>query len=283
MQKHHVRTVAARILVGMALALGDSLSAHEEGAHFSGAIVDPLEVHHAHIEDEQRINFGSAEDAVRPDGTKKTAIESSLEIATAWDANFRWGTELFIPISNATGDGSLRVGDMELWALKHAFINDSETIMTGVLGLVVPTGNEAKGLGEGETFFAPHLLLDKARDNWFLGVNLATEINTGDISETDFDYSAVISYSWISGTVTRAATRPAQSWVPSLSTEFLGSKPLNGEAASTAILPGLNFWHTRSGWTLRTGVKIPLSDERENERLLMVQLGNHLNWSRLRK
>lgn len=33
------------------------LYAHEEGAPFSGAIIEPLEVHHAHIEDEQKFNL----------------------------------------------------------------------------------------------------------------------------------------------------------------------------------------------------------------------------------
>ena len=33
------------------------LFAHEEGAPFSAAIIDPLIVHHAHLEDEQRLNF----------------------------------------------------------------------------------------------------------------------------------------------------------------------------------------------------------------------------------
>lgn len=31
--------------------------AHEPGAPFSDAIVDPLVLHHAHIENEERINF----------------------------------------------------------------------------------------------------------------------------------------------------------------------------------------------------------------------------------
>lgn len=38
-------------------ALAGPLGAHETGAPFSGAIIDPLVLHHAHIEDEQRINF----------------------------------------------------------------------------------------------------------------------------------------------------------------------------------------------------------------------------------
>ena len=33
------------------------LFGHEEGAPFSGAIPEPIIVHHAHIEDEQRLNF----------------------------------------------------------------------------------------------------------------------------------------------------------------------------------------------------------------------------------
>jgi hypothetical protein len=33
------------------------LGAHEEGAPFSGAILDPVLLHHAHIENEQRLKL----------------------------------------------------------------------------------------------------------------------------------------------------------------------------------------------------------------------------------
>ena len=45
------------LLLGGIIFYAQIVYSHEVGAPFSGAIIDPLEVHHAHIEDEQRLNF----------------------------------------------------------------------------------------------------------------------------------------------------------------------------------------------------------------------------------
>lgn len=50
------------------LAAPGFLEAHEEGAPFSGVIIDPPFLHHAHIENEQRLNFFALQGV--PDATK---------------------------------------------------------------------------------------------------------------------------------------------------------------------------------------------------------------------
>ena len=66
--------------------LGPSMAApglrrHEERAPFSGAIIDPLKVHHAPIEDEQRVNLFLADDQRTSDGRSPDAFTASLELA----------------------------------------------------------------------------------------------------------------------------------------------------------------------------------------------------------
>ena len=56
-------------------------AAHEEGAPFSGAIIEPLVNHHAHIENEQRLNSFSLNGMVDEDGNKRSGFVQSLELA----------------------------------------------------------------------------------------------------------------------------------------------------------------------------------------------------------
>jgi len=76
--------------------------AHEEGAPFSSAIIDPLLVHHAHLEDEQRLNMFLSKGFKRADGKKRFVFMNKYELAIAKD--FTWGAEIFVPFS--TGGGS---------------------------------------------------------------------------------------------------------------------------------------------------------------------------------
>ena len=83
---------------GLLFLVANMMHAHQDGAKFSGAIIEPLKVHHAHIENEQRINVdylnGYAGDKSR------TAFASSLELAFNWNDTFTWGSEILIPYSN---------------------------------------------------------------------------------------------------------------------------------------------------------------------------------------
>jgi len=54
----------------LALLVPVIVPAHQEGAKFSGALIDSLTVHHAHIEDEQRLNFSFLKDFENDRGEK---------------------------------------------------------------------------------------------------------------------------------------------------------------------------------------------------------------------
>lgn len=204
-------------------------SSHQEGAHFSGAIIEPIRVHHAHIEDEQRLNFGWV-DGLRTDEGKRGAFDANLELAAAWGSEFRFGSEIVIPFSNTGNDrNTFGIGDIEFWPIKYAFINQPETILTGVLSFVLPTGSESRGLGGGSTGIGGLLFFDRAYKNWFFGFNAEIERTVTGESEAEAELATVISYSFIRGTQGMAPTSPSQRFVPALSLELVSEFGLKGE------------------------------------------------------
>ncbi len=262
---------------------------HEEGAPFSGAIIDPLEVHHAHIENEQRINFALLDHIVEFEGeepervqTVKDAFTQTLELAWA-DPTFRYGMEVFIPFSNEgeeSGDRQYGLGDIKLQPIKYAFLIRPETIISGNIELTLPTGDESKSLGKGNTKIAPHILIDQAWGNWYVGLNQAIEFELEKDRNVAYEYKGVWAYSFIVDTKDVAPARPKQEIVPQISLEFLGESVIEGEGKpETSILPGINLWNPKSGWALRFGIQIPLSEAREGEQVYLIQFGNHLKWN----
>ena len=268
------------ILLALLFFVSAKIFAHEKGAPFSGAIIDPLRVHHGHIENEQRLNsfyfngFGS-----------NSGFSNSYEIAFRWNKKFNFGSEMLIPFSNSGINNEYGIGDIELWPIKYAFINDPQTIFTGVLNLNIPTGNTFKGLGEGNTTLGGLLFLDHAYRNWFFGLNTEMVTNVAGTSQTKMELSSVMSYSFIKGTGTdMAASEPDQKIVPALSMELISESVLGGSGAGNnlvTIIPGLNIELPKSRFQFRIGAEIPLSVERTSDYTFIFQIGNHLNWGKM--
>ena len=279
-----MRRRAIRLVVGVAFFGAAPVYAHEEGANFSGAIIEPLRVHHAHIEDEQRLNFGWIDD-FRSDEGKRGAFSSSIELAAAWDSDFRVGSEIFIPFSNTGGDrDTFGIGDIEFWPVKYAFINRPDTILTGVLSFELPTGSESRGLGEGNTGIGGLLFFDHAYKNWFFGFNGEIGHTVSGERETDAELAAVVSYSFIRGTQRIAPTVPSQRFVPALSLEVVSGFGLEGEEEGetrVSMVPGVHVWHPSSGWAARLGVEVPVSDRRTNDFTVLFQVGTHFDWTKM--
>lgn len=278
-------------IVGIALLAGSllrptSAAAHQEGAPFSGAIIEPLKVHHAHIEDEQRLNFATVRRFRNEEGAEWTGFSNSLELAGAWGGDFRLGSEVFIPFSNLGSErGRYGIGDIEFWPLKWAFINKPEQIWTGVLAFTLPTGSELKGLGEGSTKIGPHFFLDHTWRNWFFGYNAEYAASISGHAESELETSGVVSYSFIKETGNGIApSRPRQAVVPALSLELLSGSVLSGKEKGeneVSVLPGFHLWHPSSGWGLRVGIDVPVSRDKRNDYAVQFQVGNHFAWSKL--
>jgi hypothetical protein len=265
------------------------LAAHEEGAPFSGAIIDPPILHHAHIENEQRINFFVMRGVRDGAGRKRTGYEGELELAYG-SKNFRYGFEVFAPFSSLPDpDGSGRetgIGDIEVRPLKYALLMKPDFVLSTATAVGLPTGSESRGLGSGNTALSQLLFADKAFGNWGAMANLGIGGNVAGEKESWFEYGVGLSYSFIRGVRFGdiAPSRPEQRWVLQPSVEFVGERVLQGDEAgenSTSLIPGLTLWHTRSGWQLRAGVLIPTSGPREADHVFLIQIGNHLNWGAL--
>ena len=110
--------------------------AHQDSAPFSGAISELIKVHHAHIEDEQSINFSFYDDFQKEeDSEKRSAFETTLEFGIAWADDFSFGSEFSIPFSDTgTNDNQYELGDIEIMPIKYAFLNQPETVLTGGRG-----------------------------------------------------------------------------------------------------------------------------------------------------
>lgn len=271
------------------LPLVTRLQAHEEGAPFSGAIIDPPILHHAHIENEQRLNFFVMRGVRDGAGRKRTGYEAELELAYA-SKDFRYGFEVFAPFSSLPDpDGEGRatgIGDIEVRPLKYAFLMKPDFVLSTATAVGLPTGSESRGLGSGNTSLSQLLFADKAVGNWGAGLNLGFGGNVAGEKESWFEYGVGLSYSFIRGVKfgDLAPARPEQKWVLAPSVEFIGERILQGDAAgehSTSLIPGLTLWHTRSGWQLRAGVVFPTSGPREADHMFLIQIGNHLNWGAL--
>ena len=122
--KNSSRNLCTLLLAGT-ITTPALLFAHELGAPFSGAILDPTILHHAHIENEQRFNFFALQGMTDHNGVKHFGYQGELELAYG-SPSYRYGFELFLPVSNlAAPDGQGRVmglGDMEVRPLKYALL-----------------------------------------------------------------------------------------------------------------------------------------------------------------
>lgn len=283
------RFISAAVTVGALIGATVSAFAHEEGAPFSGAIIDPLVLHHAHIENEQRFNFFNAFGVQDGTGRKRNAYEGEFELAYA-SPNFRYGFELFVPVSSIPSANSngreTGLGDIEFRPLKLALYNSPAVVVSTATAFRAPTGSERRGLGGGEWGGTQFLFADVARGNWFFGANLGVETSLTGPRETGLEYGVAVSYSFIHATERGglAAPQPQQKWVISPSLELLGTRGFQGTAAgqnSVSLIPGLTFWHTHSGWQIHVGVATPVSGRRDSDATLLIQIGNHFNWGRL--
>ncbi len=271
----------SKLVAVILILFSNNCFSHEEGGNYSGAIIDPLRVHHAHIENEQKVDFSFIEEVGNIDG--KNAFSHSLELALKWDDNFLWGSEIFIPYSDAGGSGA-GIGDIEVQLIKHAFVNEPETILTGSFGMSLPTGNKSKGLGGENTAIEAALFLDKAYKNWYWGLNLGLGTVVSGENETALGLASAVSYSFIDETSDLASPKPRQAFVSSVSIELVSTNILSGSEEGTnvvTVVPGLHLWHPKSSWLIRFGVEIPISSDKENDRVYLLQIGTHKNWGKI--
>ena len=261
--------------------------AHEAGAPFSGAFPEPILLHHAHIEDEQRLNLVGLNN-FRRDDEEAAAFSSSLELAIAWFDGFDFGSEIFIPFSNTgTSNDQFGLGDIEVQPIKYAFLNQPERVFTGALSLTLPTGNESRGLGGERTTLGGLLFFDQAYRNWYLGINTEYAASVSGPTFSELELAASLAYSFIRETGEGIAPAiPNQPLVLTLMLEMVSESVLTGAESGENIitlLPGIQFWHPESDWNVKMGIGFPLTSDRENDAAGHLQEGNHFDWGQFFK
>jgi len=263
-----------RIAASLAVAAAAGpLAAHQEGSPFSGALIDPLVLHHAHIENEQRVNFSFLR-GVQGVERRRNALEAELELAWA-SSRFDFGMEAFVPFArlpSPEGPGSeAGIGDVELRPVKYAFLNRPDLVVSTAVGIALPTGDRARGLGSGNTTWSQYLFVDKAWGRWFAGLNFSVDKVIGGGSGSGYGYGAVASYTFLRDGAP----------VLSPSVEWIGSRrwsgPHAGERSVSRVL-GMTLWWPQSGWQLHLGLQTPVSGAQEADRTFLIQLGNHRDW-----
>jgi len=273
------------LFAGLIAALMSNIPAlaHEENAPFSGAIIDPFELHHAHIEDEQRINLGRSVYRNRSTGERTRTSFSELELAWASE-DFRFGMEVFIPYfdirTSPAGDRETGVGDIEIRPLKYAFISEPELVVSTATGITLPTGDNTRGLGDGYTSIRQFLFIDKAVGNWFFGANLGIGTGLKSGTPSELEYGVIAAYSFISNTTPGkvAPARPDQQVVWTSSLELTGVRSFGGEESDqrqASLIGGINAWLPANGWQTRLGISLPISPTHEAARTILFQIGNH--------
>lgn len=254
-----------------------------EGGHeHENAFVETLEIHHAHIENEFRVN-GTFRENVREEtvdeaGETVTAYRDVLEheFELGWgDEAGRIGVEAHLPFTNEgrdeEGHAEYGLGDIEIEPVRYAFVNEPERVWTASLGIVLPTGDEEKGSGEGRTFVEPHLLVDQAWGSWYFGANLVPGFELDGEHETTLGWGVAAAHTWeqvlngcdVAGSVEVAGES-------SLSADEEGADVIH-------IVPGIHI-HLSNQWRLRFGLRLPLTEDREEERAFLFQAGTH--WGR---
>jgi len=263
--------------------------AHESGAPFSGAILDPLVLHHAHIENEQRLNLSAARLAGTGTGPERWAFESELELS--WSTNdYMFGAEAFFPLANVHQPGAGRVtgvGDVVVRPFKFSPLMTREVVLSLASEIMLPTGDASSGLGSGNTSLGQFLFIDRALGNWFIGLNTGvTSVVQGEQS-IGSEYGIAGSYSFIQETMHGgiAPVVPHQWVVPAVSLEAIASSSLANTGPgrlAVSILPGLGLWWPASGMQLRMGVERDVYQRGgDSEWAFMLQVGNHRRWTQL--
>lgn len=269
-------------LIALLCLLPIEASSHEVGTPFSGAFPEPLLLHHAHIEDEQRINLTRFEN-FRTERGEESALSGEMELAFTWLDDFRLGSEIFIPISNTgVSNSEYGVGDLEIQPIKYAFVNLPETVLTGAISVALPTGDKTRGLGGVQTALGGKLFLDQAWGNWYLGFNTEYEVTVWGPESSEAEFALAFTYSFIDETGDGVApAMPHQKMVTTAMLELVSESVLSGEENGENIItlaPGVQFWFPESNWKVRMGVGFPLTTDREDDMALYFQFGNHFDW-----
>jgi len=209
--------------------------------------------------------------------TSNVAVEGPTAITQEliWEKRFgpRSQVEVSVPFAirdSDAGDGSeAGIGDVAI-GIKHALHHSLEAGYILSVGgeIVLPTGDEARGLGGGTAVFEPFLLFGKALPAAsFVQLHLLAEIPFEDGFEDEIGLRAALGKTW-------TAARFGRAWTPMI--ELLGARGLDGDAHTEwDAVPQLQVTlNTRQHILANLGVRLPLNDSSTRD----TQIALYLLW-----
>lgn len=209
--------------------------------------------------------------------TTEVAVEGGGAVGTEVLYEKRFGARSMIEVSlplqvretAADGSWSGGVGDLGL-GVKHTFHHDLEagTILAVGGEVLLPTGDEDRGLGAGVTRFEPYLAWGQILPgDAFVQAQGGLELSTDtDRREHEAFWRATVGRTWTRGRFGRA-------WSPMV--ELLGARELaDGAGIEWSLVPQTQVTlNTRQHVMLNLGVQLPLNEaERRSTRLLVYLL-----------
>lgn len=199
--------------------------------------------------------------------------ESQFFAELSYSFNERFGLVFAAPYlirDDVLGPDPSGFGDLEIGARYVALGSESEDAFRLALGLnvLIPTGEEMSGLGEGMSVIEPEILLfQKLADATFAQAQLSLGIPTGGVDESnEFGYSFGI------GHVLRDANTPDWFKYPTLTLELNAGSLIGGiDAGETVvdITPGVR-WSVYNWGFGGVAYSTPLSETREFDFQLIV-------------
>lgn len=191
---------------------------------------------------------------VRLDGTGTTTMEVSYENRIGPGFQYEVTVPFVVQSPDHTGVGDVEVEAKQVLGFSLAHMQ----ILSGGVGLTLPSGNRDLGLGEGTTVVEPFLAFGKAWGNTLLQTRLAAEISTN-ASRLDSAMTFQLALS-------QALGPPRIAWVPAV--EFLGSRNLStGENEWSSVLE-MSRALSRLGHVVgAVGVRLPITPSPEKYRI----------------
>jgi mono/diheme cytochrome c family protein len=196
---------------------------------------------------------------------------SSVTAELLWEQRFgpRSQLELSVPFSVLDTEGSegreAGIGDIAV-GIKHALYHNLEAGSIFSIGaeVIIPTGDESRGLGAGTTVLEPFILFGQLLPaGAFLQLHALGEFPAESGFEDEVGWRAAIGKTWTSGRFGRA-------WTPML--EIVGGRELRGGAKTNwDLVPQLQVTlATRQHVMANLGVRLPVTETSTRDTQIML-------------
>jgi hypothetical protein len=216
----------------------------------------------------------------RSSDSKDFELAAELE----WAVTRRIGVLLEAPLERLApemGSSESGLGDVAV-ALRLLLIESPDFLLSSNLELALPSGSESKGLGSGETGFAPSF------SAWFnLGGRLQASAVIGtetglESEDTELFYGAALAYAFpqddpIDADSHDHSSDHAPSGLTSVMLELTGQTALDGPdegADSAEVLIGVSRSLTET-WGVRGAYQFPIGPDQEFDSAVLIGLTYH--------